>query len=75
MAPFNIASSVNLITAQTAARRLCSPKKPADIPSEALLDAGFTEENLDGGWQTNVPVGCTRFVADRAKGARCELIE
>ena len=58
IAPFNIASSVNLITAQRLARRLCSCKQPADIPSEALLEAGFTEEELEGGWQPYAPVGC-----------------
>ncbi len=58
IAPFNIASSVNVITAQRLARRLCSCKRPADIPVEALLDAGFAEEELEGGWQTYAPVGC-----------------
>jgi type IV pilus assembly protein PilB len=44
IAPFNIASSVILITAQRLARRLCPVcKQPADIPHEALLDAGFKE--------------------------------
>ena len=51
VAPFNIASSVILITAQRLARRLCkSCKHPVDIPKEALLRAGFTEEDLDGSW-------------------------
>ncbi len=51
VAPFNIASSVILITAQRLARRLCkSCKHPIDIPKEALLRAGFTEEDLDGSW-------------------------
>jgi type IV pilus assembly protein PilB len=58
VAPFNIASSVNLITAQRLARRLCSCKRPADIPVEALLEAGFTEEDLEGGWQAFAPTGC-----------------
>jgi type IV pilus assembly protein PilB len=58
IAPFNIASSVNLITAQRLARRLCSCKRPADIPAEALLDAGFAEEELEGSWQTYAPAGC-----------------
>ena len=58
IAPFNIASSVNLITAQRLARRLCSCKQPADIPAEALLDAGVSEEDLDGGWRPYAPVGC-----------------
>ena len=43
VAPFNIASSVILITAQRLARKLCPQcKKPEDIPPEALLRAGFT---------------------------------
>ncbi|TJZ73096.1 type IV-A pilus assembly ATPase PilB [Chitiniphilus eburneus] len=59
VAPFNIASSVILITAQRLARRLCSQcKAPADIPPEALLDAGYTEADLDGTWQPYRPVGC-----------------
>ena len=58
VAPFNVASSVILITAQRLARRLCACKKPVDIPSEALLQAGFTEADLDGSWKTYHPVGC-----------------
>jgi type IV pilus assembly protein PilB len=51
VAPFNIASSVNLITAQRLARRLCKNcKHPIDIPKEALLRAGFSEADLDGSW-------------------------
>ena len=58
VAPFNVASSVILITAQRLARRLCSCKKPVDIPAEALLQAGFTEADLDGSWKPYHPVGC-----------------
>ena len=58
IAPFNIASSVILITAQRLARKLCSCKKPVDIPEEALLRAGFKDEELDGSWQPFGPVGC-----------------
>jgi type IV pilus assembly protein PilB len=51
VAPFNIASTVTLITAQRLARRLCPHcKQPVDIPKEALLRAGFKEEDLDGSW-------------------------
>ncbi|WP_410499330.1 type IV-A pilus assembly ATPase PilB [Chitinibacter sp. S2-10] len=56
--PFNIASSVILITAQRLARRLCSCKKHVDIPAQALLDAGFSQEELDGSWEPYGPVGC-----------------
>ena len=58
VAPFNVASSVILITAQRLGRKLCSCKQPADIPNPTLLAAGFTEEQLDGTWTPNKPVGC-----------------
>ena len=57
--PFNIASAVNLIIAQRLARRLCSHcKKPADIPKEALLEEGFTPEQVQKGIKVFGPVGC-----------------
>lgn len=60
IAPFNIASSVILITAQRLARRLCPVcKAPADIPHETLLEAGYREEDLDGSWVTYKAVGCS----------------
>ena len=60
IAPFNIASSVILITAQRLARRLCPAcKAPADIPHETLLEAGYREEDLDGSWVTYRAVGCS----------------
>ena len=60
IAPFNIASSVILITAQRLARRLCPQcKTPADIPHEALIDAGYAEEDIDGSWVPYKPVGCS----------------
>ena len=60
IAPFNIASSVILITAQRLARRLCpSCKAPADIPKQTLLDAGYSASELDGSWLSYRPVGCS----------------
>ena len=60
IAPFNIASSVILITAQRLARRLCpNCKSPADIPRETLLEAGFKEHDVDGTWTPYRPVGCS----------------
>ncbi|MEW8063677.1 MAG: type IV-A pilus assembly ATPase PilB [Candidatus Thiodiazotropha endolucinida] len=57
--PFNIASSVLLIMAQRLARRLCEHcKAPEDLPKEALLEEGFTEEDLKTGFTTYKPVGC-----------------
>jgi len=58
IAPFNIASSVILVTAQRLARKLCSCKKPVDIPEEALKRAGYKDDDLDGSWQPFGPVGC-----------------
>jgi type IV pilus assembly protein PilB len=58
IAPFNIASSVILVTAQRLARKLCKCKKPVDIPEEALKRAGYRDEDLDGSWQPFHPVGC-----------------
>jgi type IV pilus assembly protein PilB len=60
VAPFNIAASVLLITAQRLARRLCENcKAPADYPREALLRAGFAETDLDGSWRPYRAVGCS----------------
>jgi type IV pilus assembly protein PilB len=68
VAPFNIASSVIMITAQRLARRLCNCKKPVAIPLEALLQAGFREEELDGSWQPYGPGGCERCKGSGYKG-------
>ncbi|MCM5680743.1 type IV-A pilus assembly ATPase PilB [Schlegelella sp. S2-27] len=60
VAPFNIASSVILITAQRLARRLCENcKTPATYPREAMLRAGFKEADVDGTWKPYRAVGCT----------------
>ncbi len=59
IAPFNVATSVMLITAQRLARKLCTNcRRPVDIPRPALLRAGFTEQELDGSWRPYMHVGC-----------------
>jgi len=69
VAPFNIASSVILITAQRLARKLCVHcKKPEEIPPEALLSAGFTADDLDGSWQPYGAVGCDHCKGSGYKG-------
>lgn len=68
VAPFNIASSVILITAQRLARRLCTCKQTTSIPDETLLEAGFKEEDLDGSWLPYKPVGCDRCNGSGYKG-------
>jgi type IV pilus assembly protein PilB len=60
IAPFNIASSVLLITAQRLARKLCENcKTPADYPREAMLKAGFRESDIDATWKPFRAVGCS----------------
>ncbi|MDQ1922806.1 type IV-A pilus assembly ATPase PilB [Massilia pseudoviolaceinigra] len=68
VAPFNIASSVIMITAQRLARRLCTCKKPVDTSREIMLAAGFREEELEGGWKPYGPVGCDRCLGGGYKG-------
>ncbi|MCL2523174.1 MAG: type IV-A pilus assembly ATPase PilB [Betaproteobacteria bacterium] len=65
---FNIAASVQLITAQRLARRLCTCKKPMTVPTQALLDAGFTEEDLDDSWTLYGPGSCDRCKGSGYKG-------
>ncbi|GHT87200.1 type IV-A pilus assembly ATPase PilB [Betaproteobacteria bacterium] len=68
VAPFNIASAVILITAQRLARRLCTCKKPVDIPLEVLLQSGYREDEIDGTWQPHGPGGCDRCKGSGYKG-------
>jgi len=59
VAPFNLASSVILITAQRLIRRLCPTcRQPIELPRQTLIDAGFEESELAGGWTPYKPVGC-----------------
>jgi type IV pilus assembly protein PilB len=45
--PFLVATSVNLICAQRLVRRICAGcKERLEVPEQALLDAGFTPEEL-----------------------------
>ena len=59
IAPFNIASSVILITAQRLARRLCPQcKQPHEVPRHTLLEAGYEDHQLDNSWTPYKAVGC-----------------
>lgn len=59
--PFAIATAVNVISAQRLARRLCEHcKQEIEIPREALLAEGFTEEETQSGFTVFEPVGCDR---------------
>jgi type IV pilus assembly protein PilB len=58
--PYAIATSVSLIIAQRLARKLCNNcKAPIEMPPEALLKEGYTEEEVDLGIKIYKPVGCS----------------
>ena len=58
---FNIATSVILIIAQRLARRLCEHcKEPQDIPTQSLLEMGFTDEDIGTGFTVYGPKGCEK---------------
>ncbi len=59
--PFLVATSVNIICAQRLVRRICSKCKqpePHQPPADALVKAGFTEEEVARGITTMKGVGC-----------------
>jgi type IV pilus assembly protein PilB len=57
--PYAIATSVSLIIAQRLARKLCNAcKTPIDMPAEALLKEGFSQEEIAAGIKVYKPVGC-----------------
>lgn len=60
VAPFNVATTVNLIIAQRLGRKLCTHcAAPADLPHETLIHEGFTEEQLQTA-SIMKPVGCPK---------------
>jgi len=57
--PYAISSTVHLIIAQRLARKLCEYcKEEREVPAEALLKEGFTEEDVNTGLKIYGPVGC-----------------
>lgn len=68
VAPFNIASAVNLITAQRLARRLCSCKQAATYSDDLLIKAGFDSSECDGSWTAYRPTGCDQCNQTGYKG-------
>ena len=65
---FNLATSINLIVAQRLARRLCECKELLDIPKSALIEKGFTEEEVDEGLTIYGPKGCDKCNGNGYKG-------
>lgn len=70
--PFNIASSVILITAQRLARRLCTSCKSKDeLPLDILLESGLPPEEMEGygsKWHVYKPIGCAECGGKGYKG-------
>jgi len=59
VAPFNIATAVNLIIAQRLGRRLCKNcKTKEDLSEKVLLEEGFRKEDLTDDFTIYKPVGC-----------------
>lgn len=60
IAPFNIATSLELIIAQRLGRRLCSAcKQPVEYPRELLIKEGFQESDFEN-MQLFKAVGCSK---------------
>lgn len=60
VAAFNLATSINLIIAQRLARRLCDCKEELEIPNNALIDKGFSEQDIAEGLTVFGPSGCEK---------------
>jgi type IV pilus assembly protein PilB len=72
--PFLVTASLNLILAQRLCRKLCQNcKKPADIPEQALLDAGTPPDRI-GSFTPHEPGGC-RDCNDRGYRGRVAVYE
>ena len=66
--PFAVATSINLIIAQRLARRLCPHcKRPMDLPKDALVAEGFSDQAIDEGFTVYEGVGCDQC-SDGYKG-------
>ena len=65
---FNLATSINLIVAQRLARRLCECKEQLVIPEHALLEKGFSEEEVGEGLDIYGPNGCKKCKGGGYKG-------
>jgi type IV pilus assembly protein PilB len=72
--PFLVTASLNAIVAQRLCRRLCEEcKRAVAVEDQALLDAGFSAEEL-GTFQAFEPAGC-RSCNDRGYKGRVAIYE
>ncbi len=61
--PFNLASSLAIVIAQRLVRVLCDIcKQPEDLPPEALIEEGFTPEEVAAGLKIFKAVGCDHCI-------------
>jgi type IV pilus assembly protein PilB len=66
--PFNLATAVSLIIAQRLGRRLCEQCKALDdVPREALIEEGFTDDEVDD-LKIYKAVGCSQCNETGYKG-------
>ena len=65
---FNLATSINLVVAQRLARRLCECKEQLNIPKSAMIEKGFTEQEVDDGLEIFGPKGCDKCKDGGYKG-------
>jgi len=72
--PFLVTASLNAIVAQRLCRKLCQEcKKPAEVEDQALVDAGFSAEEI-GTFQAFGPGGC-KTCNDRGYKGRVAIYE
>jgi type IV pilus assembly protein PilB len=72
--PFLVTASLNAIVAQRLCRKLCQEcKRPAQLEDQALLDAGFSAEEI-GTFQPFEPAGC-KACNDRGYKGRVAVYE
>jgi type IV pilus assembly protein PilB len=72
--PFLVTASLNAIVAQRLCRKLCQEcKKPAEVEDQALVDAGFSPEEI-GSFQPFAPGGC-KACNDRGYKGRVAIYE
>src|SRR3546814_3298494 len=64
ISPYNSTRSVTLVIAQRLARRLCERcKQPVELPDNALLAEGFTDDEVHACFTVYEAVGCDECTA------------
>ncbi|KAF1030188.1 MAG: Type II secretion system protein E [Burkholderia plantarii] len=59
VAPYHVAATLRLVTAQRLLRRLCPHcRHPSDMPAAALKASGLDPARLESGWRPFAALGC-----------------